>query len=362
VEFREEYASKQTAKNYISLAEARKNKLKIDWENTEIKKPTFLGTKVFENYSLKEIAEFIDWTPFFQTWDLHGKYPKILTDSVVGEQATQLLADAQEMLVKLIQEKWLQASAVIGFWPTNTVDSDTQLIFAHRLIDEGHTSSCSDLTHDHKIYKENRNQIVAKYHHLRQQGQKGSGLPNLSIADYIAPAETGVRDYTGGFAVAIFGADEKAKEFETALDDYNSIMVKALADRFAEAFAELLHKKVRTQYWGYVNEENLTNEEIISEKYQGIRPAPGYPACPDHNLKRPLFELLDAENQIGIKLTESLAMYPASSVSGMYYSLPQSKYFGLGKISKDQVEDYVSKTGHEMEYAERWLGPVLNYD
>lgn len=362
VEFREEYANKQTAKNYISLEEARKNKLKIDWENTEIKKPSFLGTKVFENYSLKEIAEFIDWTPFFQTWDLHGKYPKILTDSVVGEQATQLLADAQEMLAKLIQEKWLQASAVIGFWPTNTVDADTQLIFAHEVIDEGHTSSCSDLTHDHKIYKENRNETVAKYQHLRQQGQKGSGLPNLSIADYIAPAETGVRDYTGGFAVAIFGADEKAKEFENALDDYNSIMVKALADRFAEAFAELLHKKVRTQYWGYVNEENLTNEEIISEKYQGIRPAPGYPACPDHNLKRPLFELLDAENQIGIKLTESLAMYPASSVSGMYYSLPQSKYFGLGKISKDQVEDYVSKTGYEKEYAERWLGPVLNYD
>jgi 5-methyltetrahydrofolate--homocysteine methyltransferase len=362
VEFREEYANKQTAKNYISINEARKNKLKIDWENTEIKKPTFLGTKVFENYSLSEIAEFIDWTPFFQTWDLHGKYPKILTDNVVGEQATQLLHDAQEMLAKLIEEKWLKANAVIGFWPTNTVDDDTQLIFGHEVIDEGHTSSCSALAHDHKIYKENRNVTVAKYHHLRQQGQKGSGLPNLSIADYIAPAETGVRDYTGGFAVAIFGADEKAKEFEAALDDYNAIMVKALADRFAEAFAELLHKKVRTQYWGYVQTENLSNEEIISEKYQGIRPAPGYPACPDHNLKRPLFELLDAENQIGIKLTESLAMYPASAVSGMYYSHPQSKYFGLGKISKDQIEDYIAKTGYEMEYAERWLGSVLNYD
>jgi 5-methyltetrahydrofolate--homocysteine methyltransferase len=361
VEFREEYASKQTAKNYISIAEARKNKLKIDWEKTEIKKPTFLGTKVFENYSLKEIAEFIDWTPFFQTWDLHGRYPKILTDSVVGDEATKLFADAQKMLKQLIEEKWLKANAVIGFWPTNTVDDDTQLIFAHRLIDEGHTSSCSDLAHDHKIYKENRNEVVAKYHHLRQQGQKGSGLPNLSIADYIAPAETGIRDYTGGFAVAIFGADEKAKEFEVALDDYNSIMVKALADRFAEAFAELLHKKVRTQYWAYVETENLTNEEIISEKYQGIRPAPGYPACPDHNLKRPLFELLDAENQIGIKLTESLAMYPASAVSGMYYSHPQSKYFGLGKISKDQIDDYITKTGYEKDYAERWLGSVLNY-
>jgi 5-methyltetrahydrofolate--homocysteine methyltransferase len=361
VDFREEYANKQTAKNYISLAEARNNKLKIDWDNAVIKKPKFLGTKIFEKYSLKEIAEFIDWTPFFQTWDLHGKYPKILTDNVVGEQATQLFADAKEMLANLISEKWLQASAVIGFWPTNTVDADTQLIFAHEVIDEGHTSSCSDFAHDHKIYKENRNEIVATYQHLRQQGQKGSGLPNLSIADYIAPAETGLRDYTGGFAVSIFGADEKAKAFETALDDYNSIMVKALADRFAEAFAELLHKKVRTEYWGYVDTENLSNEEIISEKYQGIRPAPGYPACPDHNLKRPLFELLDAENQIGIQLTESLAMYPASSVSGMYYSHSQSKYFGLGKISKDQVEDYVAKTGYEKEYAERWLGPVLNY-
>ncbi len=362
VAFREEYANKQTAKNYISIEEARKNKLKIDWENTQIKKPSFLGNKVFENYSLKEIADFIDWTPFFQTWDLHGKYPKILTDNVVGEQATQLFIDAKEMLAKLISEKWLKANAVIGFWPTNTIDDDTQLIFAHEVIDEGHTSSCSDLAHDHKIYKENRNEIVAKYNHLRQQGQKGSNLPNLSIADYIAPAETGVRDYTGGFAVAIFGADEKAKQFETALDDYNAIMVKALADRFAEAFAELLHKKVRTQYWGYVETENLSNEEIISEKYQGIRPAPGYPACPDHNLKRPLFELLDAENQIGIQLTESLAMHPASSVSGMYFSHPQSKYFGLGKISKDQVEDYIIKTGYVKEYAERWLGPVLNYD
>ncbi len=361
VEFREEYAGKQTAKNYISLTDARKNKLKIDWEKTEIKKPKFLGTKVFENYSLKEIAEFIDWTPFFQTWDLHGRYPKILTDSVVGEQATQLFADAQEMLAKLIQKKWLKASAVIGFWPTNTVDDDTQLIFAHKVINEGHSSSCSDLAHDHKIYKENRNEIVAKYQHLRQQGLKGSGLPNLSIADYIAPAETGVRDYTGGFAVAIYGADEKAKEFEAALDDYNAIMVKALADRFAEAFAELLHKKVRTQYWAYVETENLSNEEIISVKYQVIRPAPGYPACPDHYLKRPLFELLDAENQIGIQLTESLAMYPASAVSGMYFSHPQSKYFGLGKISKDQIEDYVAKTGYMKEYAERWLGPVLNY-
>jgi 5-methyltetrahydrofolate--homocysteine methyltransferase len=362
VEFREEYASRQTIKNYISIADARKNKVAIDWEKTEIKKPTFLGTKSLKNYSLREISAYIDWTPFFQTWDLHGRYPKILTDAVVGEQAQQLYADAQKILKQLIDEKWLQASAVFGFWPSNTIDGDTQLIFAHEVIDEGHTSSCNDLTHDHKIYKENRDKIVGKYQHLRQQGQKGSGLPNLSLADYIAPVDTGIRDYIGGFAVTIFGADEKAKEYEKALDDYNAIMVKALADRFAEAFAELLHHKVRTQYWGYVQDESLNNEELISEKYQGIRPAPGYPACPDHTLKKTLFNLLDAENAIGIKLTESLAMYPASSVSGMYYAHPQSKYFGLGKIAKDQVEDYVQKTGASIEETERWLGPVLNYD
>jgi 5-methyltetrahydrofolate--homocysteine methyltransferase len=360
-DYREEYANRQTIKNYISIADARKNKLKIDWENTQIKRPTFLGNKTLKNYSLKEIAEYIDWTPFFQTWDLHGKYPKIMTDHVVGEQARTLYADAQEILTKIIAEKWFVANAVFGFYPTNTKDGDTQLIFAHEVIDEGHNSSCSELTHDHKIYKENRDLTIGQYQHLRQQGQKGSGLPNLSIADFVAPVETGIRDYSGGFAVTIFGADEKAKEYETALDDYSAIMVKALADRFAEAFAELLHAKVRTQYWGYAEDEKLDNNDLISEKYQGIRPAPGYPACPDHTLKRTLFSLLNAEEAIGIQLTESLAMYPASSVSGFYYSHPQSKYFGLGNISKDQVEDYVRVTGVSMEDAERWLGPVLGY-
>ncbi len=361
VEFREEYANRQTVKNYISIADARKNKLKVDWENSIITKPTFLGNKTLKNYSLSEIADYIDWTPFFQTWDLHGKYPKIMTDAVVGTEATKLFEDANAMLKKIIAEKWFQANAVFGFYPSNTIDGDTQLIFAHDIIEHSCGSSCSDLVHDHKYYKEDRDTTIAKYQHLRQQGQKGSSLPNLSLADYVTPVETGIRDYSGGFAVTIFGAEEKAKAYEVALDDYSAIMVKALADRFAEAFAELLHAKVRTQYWGYAKDENLSNTDLISEKYQGIRPAPGYPACPDHNLKRPLFELLNAEEAIGIKLTESLAMYPAASVSGFYFAHPQSKYFGLGNISKDQVEDYVRVTGVSMEEAERWLGPVLGY-
>lgn len=361
ITFREDYASRQAIKNYITISEARKNKLKVDWENTSIVKPSFLGNKTVKNYALKEIADYIDWTPFFQTWDLHGKYPNILKDNVVGTQAQQLFDDAQDMLQKIVSEKWFEAHAVFGFYPTNTIDSDTQLIFAYEVKDEGHNSSCSPLTHDHKLYIEDRNTIVAKYQHLRQQGQKGSGLPNLSLADFIAPVETGVRDYSGAFAVTIFGAEEKAKSFEADHDDYSAIMVKALADRFAEAFAELMHAKVRKQYWAYAQDENLTNTDLIAEKYIGIRPAPGYPACPDHTLKKTIFTLLQAEEAIGIKLTESLAMYPASSVSGFYFSHPQSKYFGLGSISKDQVEDYAKVTGVSIEDAEKWLGPVLAY-
>lgn len=359
--FREEYQSRQSAKSYIRISEARANRLKIDWENCELKKPTFLGTKAYSNYDLKEIADFIDWTPFFQSWDLHGHYPKILSDEVVGLEAQKLFNDAQILLKQIIKEKWFDARAVVGFWPSNTENSDTQLVYDFDIIDEGHTSSCSSLTHDHKIYTENREKIIAKFQHLRQQGQKGSGLPNLSIADYIAPAETGKKDYFGGFAVGIFGADEKAKVFEADHDDYNSIMVKVLADRYAEALTELMHKKVRKTLWAYDQSEELSNEEIIKEKYQGIRPAPGYPACPDHTLKQELFRLLDVEKNIGVELTESLAMYPGSAVSGFYYSHPQSKYFGLGKIAKDQIEDYVQKRGVSIEEAERWLSPALNY-
>ncbi len=359
--FRIDYQSRQTAKAYIRISEARQNKLKIDWEATQITKPKFLGTKTFEKYSLKEIAEFIDWTPFFQSWDLHGHYPKILTDAVVGVEAQKLYDDAQVMLKQIISEKWLTANGVVGFWPSNVENDDTQIIYGFEKNDEGHTSSCSNLAHDHTVYSADTRQTLAKFQHLRQQGKKGDGIPNISLADFIAPVSSGKTDYFGGFAVGIFGADERAKEFETNLDDYNSIMLKVLADRFAEAFTELLHKKVRTDLWGYSNTETLNNEEIIKEKYQGIRPAPGYPACPDHTLKTDLFKLLDVENSIGVTLTESLAMWPASAVSGFYYSHPQSKYFGLGKIEKDQVEDYTKKRGIEIEEAERWLSPALNY-
>ncbi|CAN1577908.1 MetH Methionine synthase I, cobalamin-binding domain [Spirosomataceae bacterium] len=359
--FRVDYESRQTAKSYIRISEARQNKLKIDWENTQITKPKFLGTKVFENYSLKEIAEFIDWTPFFQSWDLHGHYPKILKDEVVGAEAQKLYDDAQVMLKQIISEKWLKANGVIGFWPSNVENDDTQIIYGFEKQAEGHTSSCSNLAHDHTVYKVDTTQTLTKFQHLRQQGKKGEGVPNISLADFIAPVSVGKTDYLGGFAVGIFGAEDRAKAFEANHDDYNSIMLKVLADRFAEAFTELLHKKVRTDLWGYAPSETLNNEEIIKEKYKGIRPAPGYPACPDHTLKIDLFKLLDVENNIGITLTESLAMWPASAVSGFYYSHPQSKYFGLGKIEKDQVEDYTKKRGMGIEEAERWLSPALNY-
>ncbi|MFQ3575209.1 MAG: methionine synthase, partial [Cytophagales bacterium] len=291
-EFREEYASRQKEKNLIPLNEARANKFKIDWEKFEPTKPTFLGTKVFEDYDLAEIAKYFDWTPFFQAWELHGKFPRILEDEVVGFEAKKLYADAQKMLNEIIAQKWFTPKAVIGFWPCNSIDEDDLAIF--EVINE----------------VENRNNIIGKFHNLRQQGQKGSGIPNINLSDFVAPAATGIRDYLGGFAVCIFGAEEKAKEFEKNLDDYSSIMVKALADRFAEAFTELLHERVRKEFWGYAKDEHFSNEELIKENYQGIRPAPGYPACPDHTLKTELFKLLDAEKEIGIFLTESLAMYP----------------------------------------------------
>jgi 5-methyltetrahydrofolate--homocysteine methyltransferase len=360
VDFREEYAARQGIKKYIGIKEARANKFTTDWSTQNIKKPAFLGSKTFTNYNLSEIAKFIDWTPFFQTWDLHGKYPAILTDEVVGTQAQSVFNDAQDMLKKVIAEKWFDARGVIGFWPSNTVDDDTQEIYGFHIHDEGHTSSCSDLTHDHKGYEVDKNILLAKMQHLRQQSARAKGLPNLSLADFIAPKETGVMDYTGAFAVAIFGAEEKSQEYIAAMDDYNSIMVKALADRFAEAFTELLHEKVRTQYWAYATDENLANDDLIAEKYVGIRPAPGYPACPDHTLKNTIFDLLQAEAAIGISLTESLAMYPASAVSGFYYAHPESKYFSLGHINVDQLEDYVQKRGISKEEAERWLGSVMN--
>lgn len=357
--FREDYQKRQGIKSYISLKAARENKLKVDWENYEIPAPKFLGTKVYENYNLKEIVQYFDWTPFFQAWDLHGHYPKILNDEVVGKEAQKLFDDAQAMLNTVLEENWFDARGVIGFWPSNVENDDTQLVYD--FTETRVQCDCKLPGHEHHVFKPERNKVIAKIQHLRQQGKKGSGIPNLSLADFVAPVETGRQDYFGAFAVGIFGAEKIAKEFEEKFDDYNAIMVKVLADRFAEAFTELLHKKVRKELWAYQTGEQLTNEELIKEKYVGIRPAPGYPACPDHNPKRDIFRLLNVEPKIGLRLTESLAMWPASAVSGFYYAHPQSRYFGLGKIEKDQIEDYVRVREVSVEEAERWLSPVLNY-
>ena len=337
---REHHLKNRIQKPYRTYSEALKNKLSLDFNAENISVPAFTGIKVFEDYPLEEISHYIDWTPFFRTWELAGKYPEILEDKIVGEHAQNLFNDAKELLGKIIKEKWLQAKAVIGIWNANS-DGD-----------------------DIEIYTdENRNTTENIIHTLRQQGQKSAGLPNISLSDFIAPKDSGKKDYIGGFAVTTgIGIEKQIQKFEDDKDDYNKIMLQALADRLAEAFAELMHKKVRTEYWGYSMNEKLDNDELIKEKYRGIRPAPGYPACPDHLEKITLFKLLDAEKNTGIKLTESLAMHPASSVSGLYFAHPGSKYFGLGKIGKDQVEDYAKRKGMKKEEIERWLSPNLNYE
>ncbi|UGS24020.1 methionine synthase [Flavobacterium channae] len=330
---REGYLNRSREKNFLSIDEARKNKFKIEWDNYEPVKPNFTGTKTVE-VELSELVDFIDWTPFFQSWELYGKFPAILTDEIVGEQATHLFEDAQKMLSQIVAEKWFEAKGVLGIFPANTINhDDVELV----------TSSG-----------------VEKFLSLRQQSQKTVGAPNIALADFIAPKEIGKQDYIGCFCVSTgFGVDEKALEFEKQLDDYNSILVKALGDRLAEAFAEYLHLKVRKEIWGYASEECLSNDELIKEKYQGIRPAPGYPACPDHLEKPTIWKLLNVEENIGVKLTESMAMWPASSVSGYYFANPQSKYFGLGKIKKDQIEDYAKRRNISIEQAEKWLSPNL---
>jgi len=359
---REGHANRKQNKKYLSIREARKNKFQINWSETKVKKPNFLGTKTFEDYPLKEIAEYFDWTPFFQTWELHGKFPKILEDEVVGKEATKLYVDAQEMLEKIIKEKWFIAKAVFGLFPANTESDDEIALYQYEKRALALVNGSGKAKANEYEFVENRNEKIAFSQALRQQNQKAKNLPNFALSDFIAPKSSEIQDYLGGFAVTIFGAEEKAKEFEKDHDDYQSIMVKALADRFAEALAELLHKRVRTEFWAYVQDENLENQELIREKYQGIRPAPGYPACPDHTEKVTLFKLLEAEKNIGISLTESLAMYPASSVSGWYFSHPESRYFGLGKIEKDQVKDFANRKGISVEEAEKWLSPNLNYD
>ncbi|MEO0339357.1 MAG: methionine synthase, partial [Bacteroidota bacterium] len=331
--------NRKSVKKYISLNDARNNPTKIDWEKHPAVAPNQLGLQVFEDYSLEELSEYIDWSPFFSSWQLAGKFPAILEDEIVGVEAKKLYNDARSMLRQIIDEKWLQAKAVIGLFPANAVAGDST-----------------------EIYKDNnRQELAATLYHLRQQRKKAPGQPNFSLADYVAPK--GKDGYMGAFAVtAGIGIEEHIKRFEADLDDYKAIMIKALADRLAEAIAERMHERVRKEFWGYASEESLENDALIAEKYQGIRPAPGYPACPEHTEKGTLWQLLEVEQHIGISLTESFAMYPTASVSGWYFAHPQSKYFGLGQIDKVQVEDYAKRKGMSVEEAERWLAPVLNYE
>ena len=338
---REDHSNRRKDKNYISIQEARENRFKIDWDQSKVVAPQFIGNRSYHEYSIKEISQFIDWTPFFQTWMLKGKYPQILEDKLIGSEATKLFTDANEVIDQIIKEQLLIAKAVVGIYPANSIGHD-----------------------DLEIYTDDsRKEIKTVFHFLRQQGKKSGGVPNLCLADFIAPKESGIKDFVGGFAVtAGIGIAPLVERFEKNHDDYNSILLKAVADRLAEAFAELMHYRVRTELWGYAPQEKFSNEDLIKEKYQGIRPAPGYPACPDHTEKENLFQLLEVEKNTGISLTESFAMYPAASVSGFYFSHPESKYFGLGKIGKDQVEDYTQRKKLDLKLTEKWLAPNLSYD
>ncbi len=333
------HARSEAEKTRLPIARARDNPEKLDWTGYKPVRPQFTGTKVFETYDLAELAKYIDWTPFFQTWELKGRFPAILEDEAQGEAARQLYADAQAMLDKIIAEKWFRPRAVIGFWPANTVGDDIRL-----------------------FTDDSRSQELATFFTLRQQLSKRDGRPNVALSDFVAPLASGVQDYVGGFVVTA-GIEEIAiaERFERANDDYSSILVKALADRFAEAFAECMHERVRKEFWGYAPDENFSSDELVTEAYAGIRPAPGYPAQPDHTEKSTLFRLLDAENATGVALTDSYAMWPGSSVSGLYIGHPASYYFGVAKVERDQVEDYAKRKGMSVEEVERWLGPVLNY-
>lgn len=357
---REDHAKRQQAKEALSIVAARANKTKIDWAAFEPVKPKFLGNKYFHDYPLEEIAKYIDWTPFFQTWQLHGKYPKIFSDATVGAEAKKLYDDANAMLANIIKNKSLKANAVIGFYPANSVEDDIVLTQPTASRKGSVAAPDERMGIWPAVLQQNE---TLRLHNLRQQNQKAANLPNLCLSDFIAPSGSKGGDYIGAFAVTTgIGIEALLEKYEADHDDYNSIMLKAVADRLAEAFTELMHERVRKEYWGYAQNETFSNEELIAEKYQGIRPAPGYPACPDHTEKRTMFELLDAEAQVGIQLTESFAMYPASSVSGWYFAHPDSKYFALGKIAKDQVEDYAVRKGMPLEEVEKWLSPVLNYD
>ena len=331
-----EFANKKNSKEMLSYEEAVKRKFTINWAESRFTTPTFTGKKEITGISIETLIPYIDWTPFFIAWEMHGKFPAILKDEIVGKEASKLYDDANAMLQEMVAGNWLEPKAVIGFWPANSNDRDSVTVLNVE-------------THE-----------AVELQFLRQQMKKAANQPNLSLADFIAPTSTSTQDHLGAFAVTIEGIEPHIKRFESALDDYSKIMLQALADRLAEALAEYIHMEVRTEYWGYAKDELLSNDDMIKEAYTGIRPAPGYPACPDHTEKNKLFHLLDATQQIGITLTESLAMYPASSVCGWYFAHPQAKYFGVGKITKDQLHDYAARTGMDTAAAEKWLRPSLD--
>jgi len=333
------HASAEAEKRRLPLAQARASAFKPDWSSYYPPKPYFLGTRVFEDYDLGTLARYIDWTPFFQTWELKGRYPAILDDAKQGGAAQELFRDAQAMLARIVRERWFGPKAVIGFWPAGAVQDDI-----------------------HLFTDETRGDVLATFFTLRQQLSKRDERPRVALSDFVAPVESGKVDYLGGFVVTA-GIEEKAiaERFVHAHDDYSSILVKALSDRIAEAFAEAMHQRVRKEFWGYAPNETLTPDELISHTYRGIRPAPGYPAQPDHTEKVTLFRLLDAERSIGVRLTENCAMWPASSVAGLYLAHPDAYYFGVAKVERDQVEDYAGRKRMAVADVERWLGPILNY-
>ncbi|HYW35298.1 MAG TPA: vitamin B12 dependent-methionine synthase activation domain-containing protein, partial [Balneolaceae bacterium] len=335
-----QHENRSQRKNYLPLEKARQNKTDIDWSKTRIKKPNILGRRVFKDYPLEELRNYIDWGPFFIAWQMKGKFPAILEDEKYGEEARKLYDDANRLLDRIIKQKLLKAQAVIGIYPANAVGDDIE------------------------VYKdENRDKVLTRLHTLRQQSEKRPGQPNKALSDFIAPKDSGINDYIGGFAVtAGIGADKLVQKFEDNNDDYNAILTKSLADRLAEAMAELMHEKIRKQYWGYAPDESFSNNDLIREKYTGIRPAAGYPAQPDHTEKPILFDLLDVHETTGIRLTENLAMTPPASVSGLYFAHPESTYFNVGNISKDQVKDYARRKNMSVKEVERWLSSNLAYE
>jgi 5-methyltetrahydrofolate--homocysteine methyltransferase len=365
---RERHRNRGPGKQLVPLAKAREQRFRCDWAAYEPPQPRQPGVTVFDDYDLATLRPYIDWTPFFQTWELAGHYPGILTDEVIGAQASDLFNDAQAMLDRLIDEKWVTARAVIGLWPAASIGDDVEVYEPSLLplgegaqrADEGALEAHPPTLSGNPL---SRSKVLATLHSLRQQVDKPIERPDFCLADFIAPKECDKPDWIGGFAVtAGIGIEDHLARFDADYDDYSSILLKALADRLAEAFAEHMHGRVRREFWGFVPDESLSNEELIAEKYRGIRPAPGYPACPDHTEKTTLFSLLDVTRNTGIELTEGFAMYPTAAVSGWYYSHPDSQYFVVGRLSKEQVEDYAKRKGWSMLEAERWLASNLDYD